>query len=92
MFQLNWLTAAHCDDDLKPVVIGQALRWENTAGHDLAIAFQRDTFSSQSHLFDEGGNCNIGWKLAKFAIDVNGDHFAHIVRVRIRAAFYYRRV
>jgi hypothetical protein len=86
------LAAANCHDDLQLVVFQQVLNGESAARDDSAVALQRDALAGQSHFFNKAGNCCACGKLAGFAIDADGDHFARVVHVRIRAAFYYKRV
>ncbi len=89
---MNCSAAANRDDDLEFVALEQALGAKRAARDDLAVPFQRDALAGQSHLVDDAGNGCIGGKLARFAIDADGDHFAMLSVVESAPQFYYRRV
>ncbi len=83
--------AAHGDDDFDGVTILQQVSGELAARDDLAVAFQCDTLADQSHRGDEFGYCLWLGKLLLLTIDTEFDHFI-AWGVRIRAAFYTKRV
>ena len=71
----KFLTTTHCHNHFQLVTIRELLCRKQAAWHDLAVALQRDAFAGQAHLFDEYSYAGRVWKLAGYAVDVDGNHF-----------------
>ena len=76
------LAATDRNDDFKLVAIGQHLLIELSARNDFAIAFQRDAFVAQLHLFDKLGDAERALKRGGAAVDGDGNHFQRCVWLR----------
>lgn len=66
--------AADRDDDLEPVAIGDRVRCELTARHDLTIALDGDALACQAERVDEALEGKRVIELAAFAIDGHCHH------------------
>jgi len=75
MFPINFLTAAHRDNYLQPVAIRQLLCGKHAARHDLAVAFKCNALAGETQLFDKLCNAGGAGKLARCAVNADGNHF-----------------
>jgi hypothetical protein len=78
---LDGLATAHCHDYFQFIAIRQLLRGKQTARNDFAVAFQRNAFAGQAHFFHEGSNAGRVGKLARCAVNADGNHFMFIVQL-----------
>jgi hypothetical protein len=65
------LPPSHRDHDFNRVAIVERLRRESAAGHDFAIAFERDAFASQGKLIDQ--LCHVQGAIEGAGLAVDGE-------------------
>ena len=63
------LAAADRDDNFQAVAVRQHLLGKLAARNDLAVAFQRDALTAQLHLFEQCGDADRRFEMARFAVD-----------------------
>src|SRR5262245_51698360 len=66
--------AAHGDHDFQLVSVDDLLFRMAAAGHDLAVALERDTLAGEVELREQLGAIERRLQLARLAVDGDGDH------------------
>jgi len=76
------LTTANRNDYFQFVAICQLLFGIKAAWNYPAVALQGNTFTCQTHFFYECSNIGGVVKLARYAVNTDGNHFQSDIRLR----------